>query len=527
MTNKASSFLFARKAAACFVALTAFYVFFPLASSHPAFVFAHEHFFNTLQIVENFKNTGFPTFDTLTATNDFSIVWGGVLYLLSSVCDSHSTLFFIILRAFIAAVGWAGAFLMHKLAHRLDFSPSDAVWFFTDSLFALMYLSQAACATGSFLAVSAVLLSALCLMNMLEKPCFLTGLAGGLSLFFALAAQFDAALFVLTFALVFYFQFNGKIPVTYRQFFAFLPGLIVGLLPLYAWTAFFTSYFGSAVPSTYLSWMNVKSFEPWNLILLIVWNPVRHLLLYPTQLLTLLFPVATCVLTAMTSFPKDVKKQTPKDTLFLSLLYYPLLQLAFVALFTYVDLPEYAFYPLTVGTPFAVLFVFKKLVENIKPEDDEAAERRQMNKCARILSGFIFLIAAGVVIRPQAAAYLPLAEQAGAFARQNANIYAMGKGAGLTSYLTKTPLVRIDGLAANRETSLAIRRAADLTETLKKNGAEYYIGLNVKKAQCFTPEEPSATAFGPTNKAMTGWFCAEPVYQNDVYPKVTLSVFKL
>lgn len=525
--NKILSFLFARKAAACFAALTAFYVFFPLMSSKSAFVFPHEHFFNTLQIVEKFKNAGFPTFDTLTETNDFSLVWGGVLYLLTLVCDTHATLFFILMRAFIALTGWASAFLMHKLARRLGFNPSNAVWFFTDSLFALMYLSQAACATGSFLAICAVFLSALCIMNMLEKPRFSTGFLCGLSVCAAVFTQFDAALFVLTFALVFYFQFNGKIPVTYKQFFTFLPAFAVGLLPLYAWGAFATSYFGTPVPSTYLSWMNVKSLAPWNLFSLVVWHPMRFPARNSTQLLTVLFPVAACVLTAMTSFPKDTKKQTPRDTLFLSLLYYPLLFLAFAALFTYVDLPSYAFYPLTVGTPFAVLFVFQKLVENLNPQEDETKQKRQMNLCARVLSGFLFLIAAGIVAKPLSAAYVPIAETTGDFARQNAGIYAMGRGAGITSYLTGMPVMRIDGLASNDEMRQTIKQSANLPETLKKRGADYYVGLNVKKAQCFTPEEPAETVFGRTNQAMGGWLCADPALQKDIYPRLTLFIFKL
>ena len=148
--NKTTALLLKYKTVGLFFILTVLYTFYPLLTSKtPAFAFVHEHFFNTLQIIENFKTAGFPTFDFVTKTNDFSLVWAGILYLLSYVADIHTTSFFIVVRVITAVFGWTAAFLMNKLLKRLEFSPSDAALFLINAFFAAMYLEQATTATES------------------------------------------------------------------------------------------------------------------------------------------------------------------------------------------------------------------------------------------------------------------------------------------------------------------------------------------------------------------------------------------
>lgn len=80
---------------AFFTGLILVFVFAPLVvRSVPAPFWFQEYFFNTLQIAENFKRLGFPTFDGVTPTNDFSPVWTAVLAGLSSLVPSDSGVFF-------------------------------------------------------------------------------------------------------------------------------------------------------------------------------------------------------------------------------------------------------------------------------------------------------------------------------------------------------------------------------------------------------------------------------------------------
>ena len=523
--NKTTALLLKYKTVGLFFILTVLYTFYPLLTSKtPAFAFVHEHFFNTLQIIENFKTAGFPTFDFVTKTNDFSLVWAGILYLLSYVADIHTTSFFIVVRVITAVFGWTAAFLMNKLLKRLEFSPSDAALFLINAFFAAMYLEQATTATESCPAVLTVFLTAYAALNMLEKPCFSNGFLCGLAVCLSFLTGFDSMGFVLTFVLVFYFQFNGKVPVTLKDFFKFIPGLAVGLLPLYAWTAFSTFYFNSFVPPKILSWRTVQSVEPWNMFLLLVWYPIRYFKHMSTELITILMPLVACVLTAITSFPKEAKTQTPKDTLFLSLLWFPFLQFAIFSLFTYVDLPLYAFYPLCVASPFAIAFVFKKYVETLADKPDEL---KQMDIASYVLSGVLFLIAFGIFVRPLSAVWLKPATKINAFMQENKGLYAMGKGAGIVSYITHTPFMRIDGLAMNDNLINAIKQNKELVQTLKEHNVAYYVAFNVQKSQCYAPREPAPTLFGVTNKAMGGWLCEEPLLKEKISPNLTLFIFKV
>ena len=68
------SISFEAKMISCLAGVIVVFVFSPLLfQSIPASYWFHETFFNTLKIAENFKEKGFPTFDGVTPTNDFSL----------------------------------------------------------------------------------------------------------------------------------------------------------------------------------------------------------------------------------------------------------------------------------------------------------------------------------------------------------------------------------------------------------------------------------------------------------------------
>ena len=221
----------------------------------------------------------------------------------------------------------------------------------------------------------------------------------------------------------------------------------------------------------------------------------------------------------------EAKDQKPTDTVFFSLLWFPLVQFGLFAFLTYVDLPVYAYYPIAVGAPFAVLFLFKKMIENMT---DVQKEQKQMRTFLPVLSGLTFCMALAQAVTPSSAGYLPITAAVKSFMRDNAGVYAMGKGAGITSYVTETPFVRTDGLAMDSKMTDSVGQVRDLTTTLKEYGVRYYVGINALKARnCYVAREPAETSLGPTNKAMSSWLCSEPVFEKRIYPKTTLFIFDL
>ena len=238
MKNKA----FFIGASLCGLALL-FFAVFPLTTGEQLPYRFHEHFYNTLEIARGH-----------IVSNDFSPVWGGVLTGFDGWFDGRS--FFAAVSAVLLLSGAAFLFLLFKLLKKLD----------------------------AALAMPAVLLAALALLHALEKPRVLTGIAGGLAVSAMLLTRFDTAGFAITFALVFYFQFNGKEPVSYKQFFALIAGLAIGVLPVAGYWLWEKHTFGAIVPMTVLGWTNAQGSAPWRMLQLLFIDPVRNMIHQPTAI---------------------------------------------------------------------------------------------------------------------------------------------------------------------------------------------------------------------------------------------------
>ena len=208
------SFIFSQKGAFLAFALTAVLFLlrpFFIETQWIAFDF-HEHFYNTLHVVDVFKNTG------RIETTDFSPVYASLLYVLTFIFSTSSVWFFFAVRFLIILSGAFSLLLLNALIKRLPFETTGKERFLANALFFMLFFKDACAATGSFLVIPVLLAGALMIDKTLKKPSVLSGLALGLTLSFAMFIQWDAIGFLLTLALVFYFQFNGKTPVSYKKF---------------------------------------------------------------------------------------------------------------------------------------------------------------------------------------------------------------------------------------------------------------------------------------------------------------------
>lgn len=484
----------------------------------------HDHFFNAVQISSNLAAQGTASLDGLTETNDLSVLWGGFLALLSLIAEKGSPLYFVSVCLALACMPVFSLFLMNRLLQKLDLPIPAFTLFFVNAFFFVMCLRLAATGVDAAWAVPAVLLAAAAYLNMLEKPSFITGAVCGLSVFLCVLTRFDTLGFVISGAFIFYMQFNGKMPVTLKQTLTFLPGLAVGLLPAVGWEIFIYRRFGTVFPATLLSWMQAQNMSPQKIFSVLLGQPVRHFLSSPMTLIFLSFPFVAVIAAAFDSVPRQARVHTPKDTLFYSLIWFPIVQIPFFAFFTHLNLPEYAYYSLTVALPFALTYGIGRIDARLETDKD----RKEFGKYRDIIGGLLLLLGTFAVLSPRSAGLRPFAETVKAFAEGRPGIYALSNGGGLVSFVANVPVVRLDGIASNKEMADLISKQAVLSEAFKRYGADYYVMSDPVKSQgCYAAREPAENGRGGDNKGMSDWLCVEPVARKKISKDGTVALFAI
>ena len=517
-------FSFEARMRAGFAVLILVFVFAPLLfRSVPAPYWFYDSFFNTLKIVENFKTKGFPTFDGITPTNDFSLLWGLILTGLSAVVSSKTTAFFILVRLLLGAALIASLWLFNRLIDALDFNPQKETRFFASSLFTALFLCAALTGSDVALAVPCVFISALALLNALKHPSVKSGIICGLSISLCAFARFDCAAFFLTVLLIFYFQFNRQEPISSKQSLILLLGIIIGLIPLMFYADMLQTKFGSPVPAELHSWTTVQGSSPWRILIVIFYEPLRYILRIPEALALTLFPVLLLFFVAYASFPWQEPKRTPKDTVFYSLIWYPILYLIFLASITFITLPDYAFYPFAVGAPFALTFI----TNNIDKSVDEK-EKKYAKIVWLALGCLLMAIPFFSVIKPRSPVFPDVVRTVSEFTDQHPGRYAMGYGAGFSSFMTGKDFVRLDGAAEDTTFLDMLTKQESLDKVFQTYKVDYYIAVNIQSAEnCYSVREPVQNRFGGMNKGMSDWLCAQPVFEKQANSRIKISIFKI
>lgn len=513
---------------AFFIGLILVFVCAPLLRSIPAPFWFHEHFFNSLLIAENFINKGFPTFDGITPTNDFSLIWTAILAGLSTVAPSDSTLFFILVRAVIGIALGITLLLFNKLIDALNFKPEPQKRFLILSFLTTAFIYTGLTGSDAALAIPCVFFNALCLLKALRTPCFKTAFLLGFSVDLCAFARFDSIAFALTAVLIFYFQFNKEKPITTKQLLKLLPGFIIALIPLMIWTDTLQTMFGSPVPSGITGWANVQDHSPWQILTVLFFEPFRYIGQAPGALEALTFPILILGLTAYVSFFWKEQKLTAEDTVFYALIWYPILYLMIISAFTFIALPEYAFYPLAIGGPVALLFIFCGIDEKFLKKEENPERKKAL--LVWLILGFCFSCSSVFLsLLPRSAFYKSVTQGISEFTDKNPGIYAMSSGAGVSSYVTKKHFVRLDGMAQDQQMLNFLNIQAPLNQVFKRYGVNYFIAANLSTEQqsCYSAREPRQNRFGGNNKGMSDWLCASPVFEKQVTPQIKIFIFKI
>lgn len=513
-----------------FAAVILVFVFAPLLfPTVPAPYWFHERFFNLTTIVSNFRETGVFTFDGATPTNDFSPLYLLIVRGLSAMFTSVSTTFFIAVRAVIGLFAALTLFLFDRLSAHLAFKRAPAERFLPLSFLLAAELCFSASGSDVFLALFSLFLNALCLREALTNPTIKTGLFYGLSVSLAVSARFDAVVFFVTTLLVFYFQFNFKNPITTKQLLKLLPALFVGLVPLIVYIHLQQTLYGLTSPAEFAAATKAQDIAPWRIASVLIVSPLRHLLKSPISIAVLTFPTLLLGLTAYASFPWVEREQRPADTVFYSLVWFPILHLILLASVTYITLPEYAFYPLAVGAPAALAFAVRRIEDQLA-ENGKEKETSQARLAWTGLSVCFCVIALFSITRPRSAVYQPIIAAIGEFQSARPGHYAMGGGAGMLAWKTGAEVARLDGTAMDAKLLNDLDAQSSLDKVLKAYRADYYVALNPVKGEntpCYAAREPAQNRFGGSNKGFSDWLCAAPVFERKISPKLSVGVFRI
>jgi hypothetical protein len=101
------------------------------------------------------------------------------------------------------------------------------------------------------------------------------------------------------------------------------------------------------------------------------------------------------------------------------------------------------------------------------------------------------------------------------FAARHPGVYAMGDRAGAVAWLTRQPLVQVEGLTMDRGFLENLRAQRDLVQVLQHYGVRYYISTRAQhdSAGCYRVREPWQA--GPDSPVMLGRLCMRPVLEID------------
>ena len=511
---------------ACFAVLVSAFVFAPfLFPATDAPYWFHDHFFNTLQIVENFRLKGFPTFDGVTPTNDFSPLWGLTLCGLSVLVSAKTTAFYIIVRMILAGALCLSLWLFNRLIDALDFQPEKESRFLSSAFLSALFLYMAQSGSEAAMVIPCVFFNALCLLKALKNPSFLSGLPVGLTVCLCAFVRFDSVAVFFVAVLVIYFQYNSKYPVSKKGLLLLIAGTVAGLIPLMIYADIMQTKFGTPVPAEFLSWQTAQGSAPWRLFTVLFYEPVRYLFRVPQEIALIFFPSLILPLVAYASFPWNGEEQRPQETVFYTLLWYPVAYLTYLSFSTYLTLPEYAFYPFAVGAPLALLFAARKIKSQISEREQEKARRFWL-----ILGCLFLLVSFSLAVKPRSPAYKSVVDAVAEFADKSPQgRYAVGTGAGFISFFTKADVVRLDGMAEDALFLKLLNEQASLSDAFGTYSVDYYVAVNLPKGKnpCHSAREPVQNRFGGTNKGMSDWLCADPVFLKDVSKKIKVSIFPI
>lgn len=418
--------------------------------------------------------------------------------------------------------GFLTLFLFKKIFGYLSFNLPDSYCFASSMFILLFYVKISSYGTGEFLIIPFILVCSTTLYFAILKPSLYTGLLLGLSSFLCFITKESSFLFILTFILVFYFQFNGKNPITYKQFIPLFLGFICGLTPLIFICAHNQQIYKSIFSTDFLTLLNKQGTSFISFFRFFCIDPFRALIRHPLNVILQPFSALLIVLSAYNSYPWQKNIQTPKDTLFYTLIWFSIISLLFYGFFSVALIPQYHFYFLAISAPIALTYAFNEINQRISSSE---------NKKAIIVWKYfgiaVFVAVFFYSIKLYNNDYSNYANEIESFTKEHKGVYSASTGAGIIATISKQKTIRFDGLNTDTKMQEFLRNQSEIQSVFNYFKIDYYVALNLKNENgCYNVREPVQNKYA-TNKSVSGWICQDPIYEHSINKKLKIQIFKL
>ena len=452
--------------------------------------FYQDDFFYYLKIVQNIAVHGISSFDGIHLTNGYHPLWLLTLLALYRVLPGISFFIGLQMVTLIAVLAfYAGA---ERVLRTLSVpEPLRSIFSFVVSLQALLLLRYGMEITLAL--PLAIWLIYFFLHDSLRlQPRQIIGIGFFASL--TVLARLDAILLVGLLILVHLYITRGTGIWKWMSLF------LVGFIPVFLYFAINYHFFHLLLPvSGHAKQMKVG----------LVPSPTALLsLVRPMDRMKMVFILPCFALLALGLFyARRTLRILPSNqaAIMLVLLIFPAIHLLVLSVLSDWVLWPWYFYPFVLSSLASCIILARM------PSSRQAVFSPWLRSLGLSLSCVYLVYIAGYsILYPNSIHLYTSSAQLASFMDAHPGIYAMGDQAGTTGYLSKEPVIQLEGLVMDGNYLLKLRNHEDLRQILNDYGASYYVTLaGASSGRCMTVREPSQA--GPASPVSIGKICSRPI----------------
>lgn len=470
--------------------------------------------FYYLEVARNILETGVSTFDGTTVTNGYHPLWMVVILALAKLTGGMGPTFFVTLRALIVALCFASGVLMSMAAARLI----DDRRIRLASLIFFYYLACRLSFLGMEVAVTIPIICALVLFSlrsdspMSAKRWVFCGVIAGI----ATLSRIDAVLFAAPF-LVFLFLARERRLAALNKL---AVSLSVFFIPLVTYAVLNNHCFGSWLPLSGVAKQLRTQTGPSESVLTWLFLPDS-----PGQLFQVFIPflLSTAGTVAAVLGWKQLGGHRILPQVWVCA--FPAAYFGLLSIRYDWPLDPWYSYPLPIGGLFGASFLARFTSHVAR----KPAIRSVGGFAAVTLAIGYVAISSYRTTRLSASNidwyYSALGVRE--FARTHPGKIGIGDRAGLAAFITKTPILQLEGLMNDTRMIDHIRLEHNLIDVLQEQRVVYYISCNDKPPPSvpYSAEEPIRA--GPTARKMRATFQDPPIFSVEYPNRTWMSVFRV
>jgi hypothetical protein len=144
--------------------------------------------------------------------------------------------------------------------------------------------------------------------------------------------------------------------------------------------------------------------------------------------------------------------------------------------------------------------------------------------------GMVRVLIGGLTPDPWQVEIAAVAERLQVFSLDHPGVYAMGDAAGTPTWLTRTPVVQLEGLMMSHAFLDRIRQRQPLRQVFEDYGVNYYVSVRDEGTDaggCLRFSEPNSEQASPRAPAMSATICGAPVEAFQVGPHYQVRIYRI